>query len=107
MKSLTAKDVKWTIDALPEDVSISEHFDKSIADEIIRELEIDQWAWCTVRVTGEFRGLEDRTYLGCCSYFGGEDEFRVCGYYEDMQYEVLEMLNEKIADLFEALEKIS
>jgi hypothetical protein len=50
----------------------------------------DTWAWCTVIVKANFRGVYGRDSLGACSY-ANEDDF--CrpgdGYYSDMRHEAL------------------
>lgn len=63
---------------------------------ILSELENgNPWAWCCVKVTAAYAGLEATTYLGACSY-RDEEDFRQGGYFDDMRLEVLDMLESAV-----------
>ena len=74
--------------------------DKKTEDKILERLELDDvWAWASVEVRAEFRGLSASTYLGECSY-DSEEDFRASGgYFDDMVAEAIKELNDKITDL--------
>lgn len=73
--------------------------DKAYEDEIIRQLENgNEWAWCAVKVTAKWKGLEASNYLGGCSY-KDEQDFMNCGYYEDMKLEAFISLTNQIKAL--------
>ena len=77
--------------------------DKAIVAEILRKLEYNPWAWCSVKVTvsyeypecehcGHVRRESESSYLGGCSY-ENEKDFREGGYFDDMVNECLDALN--------------
>ena len=107
---LTVNDIEWEIECLPEDTSIEGNVMASGDDEADRKAEqlvIDQldsgneWAWCTVRVSGRYMGLEAYDFLGCCSYLS-IDDFKLGGYFEDMQSVVLDELNAMVNKIKQA-----
>lgn len=55
----------------------------------------DLWAWCSVRVTATCGDLVGTAHLGGCSY-KDEDDFKKCGYYEDMVEEATDDLKKVI-----------
>ena len=60
--------------------------DSIVEDKVINEYENgNYWAWCTVRVTAEYKGIKGTDYLGCCSFASEEDFKEEGGYYEDMK----------------------
>jgi len=88
---IDAKDLSISVDVLPEEIPIrgnliasgNDEIDRKEEDRVTALLEHIAWAWCIVRVSAEFHGLKAEDYLGGCSY-DSEDEFRACGYYDDM-----------------------
>jgi len=64
------------------------------ADEIERQAEWNEWAWCNVAVSAEWNGLEAETSLGCCTYRDREDFMKRD--YDDMVDECLTELEEKL-----------
>lgn len=76
-------------------------FDKKVEDEILARLDKgDVWAWASVEVRAEFRGLVHSSYLGACCY-ESEEDFKTGGYYEDMVREAVGGLADKVAALQE------
>jgi hypothetical protein len=101
MKTLKLEDVTWTVEALEEDtrvrgnaiVSGDAAYDKKVEDKILRRLRGGNiWAWCIVKVTGRWNGLEEDEYLGCCCYDSLKDFTQLSGYYDDMRAEILDRL---------------
>ena len=89
--------IEYTIECLPEDIPVRgnaidsgiDDFDTEVENDIIQQLEDgNEWAWCTVKVTAKFPGLdiEGVDYLGGCSY-DSEEDFKKNGdgYFEDMK----------------------
>lgn len=105
LRSLTAEDVVFTVDALPEDVQIrgnatasgDDNFDRETEESIIADLESgNDWAWCVVRVTAHWHDWKASAFLGGCSY-RSEEDFRVeGGYYSGLKEEALANLNAEI-----------
>lgn len=95
--------VSYGIECLPEHVGVrgnamcsgDDDFDREVEDKIIAELEGgNDWAWCMVRVTARYDGIDNVVgddYLGCCSY-QGEADFKADGYYDDMKDRAREYL---------------
>ena len=76
-------------------VSGDDEHDRAVENRIIYDLEVNQnpWAWCTVKVTAEWRGVEASAYLGCCSYKSREDFIEHNGgYIDELKGEALEEL---------------
>lgn len=103
----------FTIECLEEHIPvrgnlvISEdpELDKLEEDQVLAELEWNQWAWCCVKVTAEYAGIEESTYLGGCSYKDQKD-FEECGSYEDMKSEALEMLFNSLGSVSASINKL-
>lgn len=111
MKKITEAMVVWTVEAMEEDIPVrgnavvsgNDEEDKEIEDAIIADLEDgNEWAWCIVRVTGRFKGLEACDTIGGCSYASYSD-FAEGGYLEDMKEEVVEQLNRQVERITQAL----
>jgi hypothetical protein len=93
IKQLTKKDIEIIVEALKEQASVrgnviasgNDKYDKKVEDEILAKLENGNiWAWCTVKITCRYNGLESTEYLGCCSYEDEKDFIKNSGYYDDM-----------------------
>jgi hypothetical protein len=106
MKRLTAADVEFEIECLPEETAILGNA-SAIDPETDAETEqwiYDQlakgndWAWCCVRVTARWRDYSGVDYLGACSYLGRED-FERDVYCADVKDRALDDLNEQLAKL--------
>lgn len=103
-----------TITAEPEEIPVrgnalasgDDAEDRAEEDRIIAEAEWNAWAWCTVKVTASYAGLEGTAYLGACSY-RDEKDFRAGGYLEGMTDEALEDLACKIESARVAIEALS
>lgn len=110
-RKLKTSDVKWTLIAHPEDLSIRGNAiasgDDAYAAEVERQIQRqldngNEWAWCCVELRGEFEGLTASDYLGCCSYNESEKDFRShSGYFEDMEVNVLSDLQGQLDKLVE------
>ena len=96
--------ILWTIETEPEDTPVrgnamasgDPEFDREVEDSIINQLRRgNEWAWCTVKVTGFYLGLSASEYLGCCSY-RDEEEFAGGAYYADMQNEITDRIHEQV-----------
>lgn len=100
--------IKYTVECLPEDepvrgnamLSGDADVDKECEDKILADLEWNQWAWCCVEVTAEWRGLKERVYLGCSSY-ANEEDFKK-DQYESMCAEAREGLLKRVRDIIDA-----
>ena len=111
---IKSSDVKWEIECLPEDLqiegyasAIDEETDAKIAHDIRKQLEKgNEWAWCVVKVTGEWEGLEKSTYLGGCSYRSERDFVTNSGYFEDMKADVLEKLNKSAKTIVDKYQEV-
>ena len=98
-------EVEFRLECSPEDTSpegnasaIDKETDKEILDWIYSELNAgNEWAWCQVKVSARWKGLEGVDYLGCCSYKSESDFREPGGYYDDMK-------NEAFADLIRQIE---
>jgi hypothetical protein len=104
-KKLSIDDVEWSVTPQEEWASVrgnamasgDDAHDQECEDEVLRKLGSgNQWAWCVVKVTGQFRGLEESDYLGCCSYESKEDFTQNSGYYCDMQSDILQRLQANV-----------
>ena len=89
----TIEQVNFIIEALDEHIPVrgnavatdNPEEDKETEDKIIADLDNGNiWAWCTVMVTAEYKGVEGTDYLGCCSY-DSEEKFKEDGYFEAMK----------------------
>lgn len=98
--------VEFEIKCLPEDIqvkgncsAIDEETDTTTEQMIYDQLNNgNQWAWCTVKVTANWKGLEGSDYLGCCSY-ESEEDFKSGGYFQDMKEQAFNDLISKITSL--------
>jgi hypothetical protein len=107
---ITPDDVKFTIELLeehcPVDGSMRSGCKEYEKAERMQEVRMkgrlnkgDLWAWCTVKVTATFRGVEGEDYLGCCNY-KDEDDFKAPGgYWEDMKASAFAELKERLQDI--------
>lgn len=114
LRMLTTEDVTVSISIEPEELSaLKGHFnsddgnleiDRKTIVEIRKELETNEWAWCSVTVKVEWGGFSEEEVMGCMSY-KNEAEFRADGYFEDMVKTALSDLNATLelnfANLFE------
>ena len=107
-KKLKITDVTWQLDCLPEDVSIEGNALASGDDVQDRAQERwihdqlgsgNQWAWCSVRLTGSYKGLEAFDTLGCCCYLDENDFQQPGGYFDDMRANVLADLQVQLDEL--------
>jgi len=108
IRTLRADEVRFTVDAEPEDlVTPEESFatgdaedDRRLAREIRASVRAgNTWAWCQITVTAQWMGFRGRSILGGCSC---ESEAEFCqggGSFDDMKADALRDLNEKIAHL--------
>lgn len=82
--------------------------DKQIIRTINAKLQSgDRWAWCCVKVTVAYAGLDACEYLDCCSY-KDEANFKHVGPYDDMVSSCLDQLTEQvwlILETFRPLDK--
>lgn len=60
-----------------------EKFDRETCADIWKELEVNDWAWCIVRIEARWRQHSGDNYLGGCSY-EDEEDFRRGGYLKQM-----------------------
>jgi hypothetical protein len=59
----------------------------------------NEWAWCSVRVVGTYKGIEEDDFLGGCSYESEKDFIVNSGYYDDMRNEVYQRIIERLKSL--------
>jgi hypothetical protein len=105
MTTLTTKDVDFEIFCEPEEMQIrgncmasgDDAEDEDCALWIENELAGgNEWAWCSVRVTASWNGLEAHDYLGGCSYACKKDFTAEGGYFDDMKAQAFALLQEQI-----------
>lgn len=110
-RELTAKDVVFSVECLPEDTDFrgncmasgNDAVDRECEDWIRSELDAgNEWAWCVAKVTAEYEAPNGQTFrgvahLGGCSYKNEADFKHPEGYYLQMQEEALDDLNRSIA----------
>lgn len=107
------KAATFEIDCEPEDVSIEGNCsaidpvtDRETAEWIRSELDSGNvWAWCYVRVRATFRRFTGSDTLGCCSYRSQAD-FKLCGYYADMQREACAQIASMLIDADESIDDL-
>lgn len=108
IKLPTIEQVTFSLEAEQEDLPVrgyciasgDEKLDKKVEDEIIRRLDNgDVWAWATVTVTAQWKGLEGLAYLGGCSYASEDDFKKESLYFDSMKSEAYENLIEQIKAL--------
>jgi len=111
---LSAHEVKFLVECLPEDTPVrgnamasgDDSIDRATEENILSQLdEGNDWAWCCVKVTAIWNGLHGEDYLGCCSYESRED-FEASTYCYDMKEEALANLNRRIAEHVSTLEPV-
>lgn len=105
IRPLEEKDVRIEVLAVQETNDPEMHFDDTeIVSEIRQRVEDgDVWAWCEVTVRASIGPIYGEGHLFACSY-ENEDDFRQCGYFEDLKKEALADLDRKIRELLESLE---
>jgi hypothetical protein len=100
--------IEYTVECLPEHTPIQGNAMASGDDELDHKVERDiladlqagnPWAWCCVKVTAAFRGLEETDYLGCCSYESEEGFREPGGYFDDMKATARDRLLKTLTDL--------
>lgn len=101
-----AKVVKITIVAEPEDQSpescYSEPYHAEGVAAIRKDMEWNQWAWCCIRLTVEYRGVKADNYLGACSYESKEDFIKSNDYYPQMLKDALSELATDLVNITES-----
>ncbi len=110
MKTLMENDVEIRVECLPEYMpikgnasAIDEDTDRETENEIQRQLEDGNvWAWCCVKVSAHWHGLEGADCLGGCFYKSQADFCAPGGYYDDMKARALEDLNAQVLDIVTA-----
>ncbi|HEY3525971.1 MAG TPA: hypothetical protein VGK47_07230 [Nitrososphaeraceae archaeon] len=110
MKTITFKlptidEVDFSIEATEDDIPVrgnaidtgNKAEDKKIEDKILARLRAGNvWAWCCVKVSASFKGIEsDPEYLGACSY-KSEKDFKKGLYYADMRQTAYDNLISKL-----------
>jgi hypothetical protein len=102
--------ITYTLHVHPEDMPVrgnvmasgDDELDKRVEDEIIDRLNRgDDWAWCTVEIRAEYRGLIGAAFLGGCTYDSERDFVENSGYYEDLCHEARQNL---LAEIDEAIQ---
>jgi|SRR3954466_6357581 len=108
MRTINFNEVVFTVEAQPELTDITDEissgdplYDERNITEIRQRLENgDIWAWCTVKVTGTYRGIiQSSDHLGGCSYQNAEDFIRHSGYYKDMQLQCIRSIQDQLQTL--------
>jgi hypothetical protein len=92
--------VSFTIECLDEDIQPSESMEfQDQIDYVINQYNNgNEWAWCCVKVTAEYKGIKGSDYLGGCSYNSKED-FMSDGYYADMKIQAYDELVKELESL--------
>lgn len=67
-----------------------------VADQLSRG---NQWAWCDIVVTAEWRGVKGKAYLGACSYESKEQFIESDDYYSGMK-------EDAAADLLDSIRQV-
>ena len=106
-------EIIWSIEAEQEDIPVrgnavasgDNDVDKEIEDRILRDLEWNIWAWCSVTVRCTYGPFNGEAHVGCCSYDDEEAFKESSGYYLDMQIEALDDLISNMQDAAKAIEK--
>jgi hypothetical protein len=104
VRTLTAEDVEFRLEPQDEDIPVrgnvlasgDDEEDKAAEDDVLERVKHNIWAWCCVKVSAIWKGIEGTDYLGCCSYKDEEDFKLHSGYYEDMKEAALVDLNEEV-----------
>lgn len=114
-RKLRAEEVTFTVECLEEEIPVrgnamasgDDAADREQEEWVFRELDAgNQWAWCTVKVTARWNGIEGVDYLGCCSYRSEADFRAPGGYLDDLKAEALDALNAKIAETLSTLDPL-
>lgn len=103
-------DVLIRIDCLPEETpirgnasAIDDETDRKNEELIVSQLKDgNPWAWCVVKVTGLWHGIEESEYLGCCS-FNSEKDFVESGHYQDMKDACIDRIKERAVEIVNAI----
>lgn len=97
MRQITIDEITWKIERTAEHLPVwgnaiasgDDELDSKYETDIVLRLNSgDTWAWCTVRVSGEWNGIELSDYLGCCTYENEQDFRENSGYFADIQAEI-------------------
>lgn len=98
--SIVSENATITVEALPEHVHPRDCFElQEDIDHVLEQAEWNEWGWCCVKVTAEYKGLSESEYLGACSY-ESEADFRAnSGYYEDLVNTAVECLAVRVYEL--------
>ena len=79
--------------------AIDPETDEAIVKEIKEQLDNgNEWAWCSVCVTGKYKGIKAESWLGCCSY-ANKEEFMKSDYCVDMKLECYADIVKQIENL--------
>lgn len=84
--------VEFITECLPEDTpvkgnacAIDDETDRATEQMIYDQLDNgNEWAWCLIKVTAKYKGIEGTDYLGGCSY-KSKNDFEKDSYYKDMK----------------------
>ncbi len=108
MRKFKDSEVEYTLEIIDEDMSVRGNVqvsgddadDKLVEDQILNRLENGEtWAWCIVKVTATWHGVQGTNYLGGCSYTDEKEFKHPDGYYEDMKAQALSMLKQNIREM--------
>lgn len=97
MRQITIDEITWKIELTPEHLPVwgnaiasgDDELDSKYESGILNRLNSgDTWAWCMVRVSGEWNGIERDDYLGCCTYENEQDFRENSGYFAAIQAEI-------------------
>lgn len=113
IRDALAKHATIRLECYPEDVP-PKGYCSAIDDETDAATELwiehqlntgNQWAWCMVKVTAEWRDFSAYDTLCACSY-ESEEAFRADGYYADMAATALNELAERIESAKESVDAL-
>lgn len=111
LRKLTEHEVEFTIDVEEDDIPVRGNlvctedpvFDKQCEDEVLARLERgDDTAWCVIKVTAKYRGVEASDILGGNSFAEGSafaEEVAQTVEHHGMKAQALEALNARIAEI--------
>ncbi len=111
VRKLTREEVTFTLSIEEEDHPMDfESDDPEKDEENKQELRErldrgDIWAWCTVTVEARWKDIAGGTNLGGCSY-EDEEDFRKDQYFEQLQEDALENLNNAITRMVHQVEPL-
>lgn len=115
LRKLTKQDVEFTIEAKEDYSPIrgnlidsgDSDYDTQIENEIVDRLNSgDIWAWCSIKVTAYWNGLDSVGYLGGCSYESESDFIKNSGYYDAMCEAALADLNKQVESLNDLIDPL-